>query len=91
LNAEPEPRTKNLEPRTSKIHTVSEFRIWRLRKLHKFVDAELKAAGEGGVEVSYYFNGELSYSRRCDSREMALAEAAAKRAELEREGWMFHW
>jgi hypothetical protein len=70
---------------------MSDFRIWRLRKRHTFVDAELRPGGDGGVEVSYFFNGELSYSRRCEDRAQAMAEAAAKRAELEREGWMFHW
>jgi hypothetical protein len=45
----------------------------------------------GIVEVRFFLNGELSYARRCATRELALETAAAKRAELEREGWMFHW
>jgi hypothetical protein len=65
-------------------------RIWRLRKLHSSVDAELRPLPDG-IELSFLFNGERSLSRVCESREIALAEAAARRAELEREGWMFHW
>ena len=71
---------------------ISSRRIWRLRKLHQFVDAELtEDPGKPGVELRLLFNGELSYTRRCASGEAALEEAAAKRAELERDGWMFHW
>ena len=69
---------------------MAELRIWRLRKLHQSVDAELRPV-DGEVELRFLFNGELSYSQRCATRETALAAAAAKRAELEREGWSFHW
>jgi hypothetical protein len=65
-------------------------RIWRLRKLHSSVDAELRPLADG-IELTFLFNGAHSYSRVCESRDVALAEAAARRAELEREGWMFHW
>jgi hypothetical protein len=65
-------------------------RIWRLRKLHQAVDAELHQI-DTETEVRFLFNGELSYSQRCATHEAALAVAAAKRAELEREGWSFHW
>ena len=67
-------------------------RLWRLRKLHDHVDAELTdRGGDGSVEVTFFYNGELAYSRRLPTRALAAAEASAKRAELEREGWMFHW
>jgi hypothetical protein len=65
-------------------------RVWRLRKLHQWVDAELQVDGPI-VELQLFLNGELTYERRWPSREAALAEAAGKRAELEREGWMAHW
>ena len=77
---------------------MSEQRLWRLRKLHQSVDAELRqaddaddAGSEAGAEVRFLYNGELSYARACPTRSSALAEAAAKRAELERDGWTFHW
>ena len=67
-------------------------RLWRLRKLHDYVDAEIKeGGGEGAIEVHFFFNGAFSYSRQLATRALAVAEASAKRTELEREGWMFHW
>ena len=65
-------------------------RLWRLRKLHHFVDAELKEAASG-VELQFFYNGEFTYARQLATRALAVAEASAKRAELERDGWMFHW
>ena len=65
-------------------------RIWRLRKRHQAVDAELHPVGNE-IEVRFLFNGTLAYSRRCPTRDLALETAAAKRAQLEREGWLFHW
>jgi hypothetical protein len=64
--------------------------VWRLRKLHQCVDAELVVDGEG-AEIQLLLNGARSYSRRWSTRALALADASEKRAELEREGWMFHW
>jgi hypothetical protein len=67
-------------------------RVWRLRKQHQSVDAELRGASDGyGVEIQFLLNGEVSYRRQWPTREAALAEAAAKRDELERHGWMEHW
>jgi hypothetical protein len=79
------------------------YRVWRLRKQHVYVDAHLRDVAESGagvrglapgatsVEISFRYNGELSYKRIWPTREDAIAEAAAKRAELEREGWISHW
>ena len=66
-------------------------RLWRLRKHNLFVDAQLNDEGAAGVEIAFLYNGELSYRRRWPTRGEAVADAAAKRAELEREGWMLHW
>jgi len=66
-------------------------RVWRLRKRHHTVDAEFHAAPAGGIDLRFFYNGTLSYSKHCATRADAVAEAAAKRAELEREGWIFHW
>jgi hypothetical protein len=65
-------------------------RLWRLRKLHDQADAWLRNL-DGGVELRFVLNGEVSHSRRCEDRAAALALAAGKRAELERGGWMAHW
>jgi hypothetical protein len=66
-------------------------RLWRLRKLHDTVDAELHELPDGGSEVHFFYNGAFSYARRAGSRAEAIGEASTKRAELEREGWNFHW
>lgn len=66
-------------------------RLWRLRKLHHIVDAELVARLPGGFELRYAYDGKLSSCRVWPTRAQALEDAAARRAELEREGWMFHW
>jgi len=66
-------------------------RLWRLRKLHDTVDAELSDAADGQIELKVFYNGELAYVRRLATRAEALGEAASKRAGLEREGWNFHW
>ena len=70
----------------------SAHRIWRLRKLHQSLDAEVRAdGGEGAVILQLKLNGELTYTRRWGTRAEALADAASRRTDLEREGWMFHW
>ncbi len=67
-------------------------RLWRLRKLHHAVDAELRfAAGGDDVELCYLYDGERAYRRRWANRALAVQAAGEKRAELEREGWVFHW
>lgn len=72
--------------------TRSSSRLWRLRKRHQYIDAELLPGGDDrSVELQFLINGELSYRRVWPVREDALAEAAAKRSELEREGWAEHW
>ena len=66
-------------------------RLWRLRKLHDTVDAKLRELPDGGIEVQFFYNGSFAYARRVDTRAEAIGEARSKRAELEREGWNFHW
>jgi hypothetical protein len=72
--------------------TRSSSRLWRLRKRHQYIDAELLPGEDNrSAEIQFLINGELSYRRVWPAREDALAEAAAKRSELEREGWAEHW
>jgi hypothetical protein len=67
-------------------------RLWRLRKQHHSVDAELSSGADGAsVELRYSFDGEQAYRRQWPTHELAVREATQKRAELEREGWVFHW
>ena len=58
-----------------------------MRKNGKQVDAELRRHPEWGWECQFLSNGELAYGRRWVTRADALAEAEAKRQELERDGW----
>ena len=72
--------------------TRSSSRLWRLRKRHQYIDAELVPGDDDrSAELQFLINGVLSYRRAWTSRDEALAEAAAKRRELEREGWAEHW
>lgn len=67
-------------------------RLWRLRRLHQSIDAVLIEGDEGGgVELQFLLNGSVIFSRRWADRAPAVEEAAARRNELEREGWMAHW
>jgi hypothetical protein len=71
---------------------ANELRLWRLRKRNLYVDAELKQVEETGEwDVCVYYGTTLTSSRRSATRGEAVAEAKARRAELEREGWTFHW
>ena len=70
---------------------MSEHRVWRMRRRQLAVDAELHIAADGTVDVRFFQNGTLTYSKHCATREEAMAEATAKRSELERAGWIFHW
>jgi nicotinamidase-related amidase len=66
-------------------------RLWRLRKLNHAVDAEIRPEVSGGFQVQFLYDAVATYQRTWPTREEAVAEAAGKRAELERSGWMAHW
>ena len=69
-----------------------DVRIWRLRKRNLYVDAELRQVGETSeFDLLIYYGATLTSSRRCATRADAIAEGRTRRAELEREGWTFHW
>ena len=71
---------------------ANDLRIWRLRKRNLYVDAELRQVdGTEQFDVLVYYGATLTSSHRCDSRAGAVAVAKARRADLEREGWTFHW
>ena len=66
-------------------------RVWRLRRMHQQTDAVLSERADGGFDLSLRYNGREAYRRRWATREEAVADAAARRADLEREGWASHW
>jgi hypothetical protein len=70
---------------------MDEFRrLWRLRKLHHQVDAEIRDLGDT-CELRFVYDGEIAYRGREQTLAAAAEKAARKRAELERAGWIFHW
>jgi hypothetical protein len=72
--------------------TTQDLRIWRLRKRHLYVDAELRHVdGSDAFDLLVYYGTTLTSSRRCATRAEAVRAARERRAELEREGWTFHW
>lgn len=64
-----------------------------MRKRHHTVEAELwsVAVSTAAAELRYFYNGEFTFRRTWPSRNEAVREAMTKRAELERDGWVFHW
>lgn len=71
---------------------ANDLRIWRLRKRNLYVDAELRQLSGGDeCDLLVYYGTALTSSRRCATRADAVSEAQTRRAELEREGWTFHW
>jgi hypothetical protein len=68
-------------------------RLWRVRRHQRTIDAELRTAAEseGGVELRYFYEGELIYSRTWRTRVLAEEEARSRLAELMRAGWATHW
>ena len=66
-------------------------RLWRLRKQNLVIDAQVRDEDDAGVEIAFLYNGARSYRRRWPTRDAAIADATAKRSELEREGWVAHW
>lgn len=68
------------------------IRLWRLRKRHLYVDAELHPVdGATAYEVRILYGTTLTSTRRSATRAEAVDDARARRAELERQGWTFHW
>jgi len=67
-------------------------RVWRVRKHHVWIDAQLHgAADRAGVELQFYYDGQLLLASRWPTRQDALADASIRLRELQRAGWNTHW
>jgi hypothetical protein len=67
-------------------------RIWRVRKNHTWIDAQVRDGADAGAsEIQFYYDGVLVCVRRWPSRAEALAHAAEQLRELQRAGWNTHW
>ncbi len=65
-------------------------RLWRVRKHHVWIDAQLREA-PGGVALTFFYDGELVVTRHMSTRELAIAHAGERLRELQRAGWNTHW
>jgi len=77
-------------------------RVWRVRKHHVWIDAQLLgcrteggaaavADDPSGVELQFFYDGQLLLASRWATREEALADASTRLRELQRAGWNTHW
>jgi len=65
-------------------------RVWRVRKNHSAIDAQLSDR-DAGVEIRYFYDGEPILSQQWPTRELALTDAAERLRDLQRAGWTTHW
>jgi hypothetical protein len=67
-------------------------RLWRARKTHTWIDAQLRATDESGAyELRFFYDGDLVFRRFWASRDAAVAFASEQLRELQRAGWNTHW
>jgi len=65
-------------------------RVWRARKNHAWIDAQVRAS-DGWTELRLFYDGGLVFSRSWPTRDAAVAYAARQLRELQRVGWNTHW
>jgi hypothetical protein len=71
---------------------VPPVRVWRLRKNHTWIDAQIRECVESDdVELQFFYDGALVFARRWPSREAALTHADDQLRDLQRAGWNTHW
>ena len=67
-------------------------RVWRLRKDHTWIDAQIRDCPESDeVEIRFFYDGALLLARRWPSREQAQTHATDRLRDLQRVGWTAHW
>lgn len=64
-------------------------RLWRVRKLHRHIDAQVRDDSE--VELQLLYGDRIIYRRSWATVEQAEDDAATKLADLQRAGWTEHW
>ena len=69
---------------------MNEERLWRVRKDHTWIDAQL-ASRAGSVEVRFFLDGDRVLTREFPTRALATAEANRQLRDLQRVGWTTHW
>jgi hypothetical protein len=66
-------------------------RLWRARKNHTWIDAQLRTPAASTFELQCFYDGGLVFTRTWTTREAAMAHADALLRELQRAGWNTHW
>jgi hypothetical protein len=66
-------------------------RVWRARKSHGWIDAQLHSAADATFERQLFYDGDLVFSRRWATRDAALSHASRQLQDLQRAGWATHW
>jgi len=67
-------------------------RVWRARKHHTWIDAQLNPSSDGtGFELQFFYDGSPVLSRVWPTREEAVAHADRQLRDLQRAGWNSHW
>jgi hypothetical protein len=66
-------------------------RLWRVRKDHTWIDAQIQDDADGGVEIAFSYDGERIFARLFPTRTLAIGDAAQKLRDLQRAGWTTHW
>ena len=71
---------------------MGDIRVWRLRKDHTWIDAQIRDCPESDeVEIRFFYDGALLLARRWPSREQARTHATDWLRDLQRVGWTTHW
>jgi hypothetical protein len=70
--------------------TTGAVRLWRLRKDHMWMDAQV-APASAGVEVRICLDGEPIFTERFATRALAVDDADRRLRDLQRAGWTSHW
>jgi hypothetical protein len=65
-------------------------RLWRVRKNHTWIDAQLISAA-AAIELQFFLDGERVFSRAFPTRALATADAQRRLRDLQRVGWTTHW
>jgi hypothetical protein len=67
-----------------------ERRLWRVRRQHHYIDAELYPS-DAGWALEFSRDGRRMVTRSFSSREEAADAADARLREFQRVGWTQHW
>jgi len=68
----------------------SNTRLWRVRKNHTWIDAQV-SDGPEAVVVHFFVDGEPIVTRRFPTRALATEDADHRLRDLQRAGWTTHW